>query len=155
MKRIKEFGILLFFILLSVAIFPTPKNQLVCDSPTFHEEKIRIKKNILNVEVAKSDCQMAVGLMDREALTSDGMLFVFDKETIPSFWMKNTLIPLSIAFIDIKGKIVDIQDMEVSDRLDFLKPTYSPKVNVKYALEVNRGFFDKKNIQINDLVKIP
>jgi uncharacterized membrane protein (UPF0127 family) len=104
--------------------------------------------------VAKSDCQMAVGLMDREALTSDGMLFVFDKETIPSFWMKNTLIPLSIAFIDIKGKIVDIQDMEVSDRLDFLKPTYSPKVNVKYALEVNRGFFDKKNIQIN-LVKIP
>jgi uncharacterized membrane protein (UPF0127 family) len=80
----------------------------------------------------------------------EGMLFVYERQDWLSFWMKNTPLPLSIAFIDKDGKIVDIQDME-----SFSLDTHTSAYPARYALEMNRGWFAKEGIKAGDLVKIP
>ncbi len=91
--------------------------------------------------------------MYRTALAENrGMLFVFAKEQRLSFWMKNTLIPLSIAYIDAQGRIVDIQDMKP---LDDDPPDYVSAEPAKYALEVNRGFFEERGVKVGDKAELP
>ncbi|MCA3748442.1 MAG: DUF192 domain-containing protein [Rubrobacter sp.] len=91
--------------------------------------------------------------MYRTALGEDrGMLFVFDRERRLSFWMRNTLIPLSIAYIDSEGRIVDIQDMKP---LDDDPPHYVSAEPAMYALEVNRGFFEERGVEVGDTVELP
>jgi uncharacterized membrane protein (UPF0127 family) len=103
------------------------------------------------VEIAATDAERERGLMGRTALAQDaGMLFVFDQEQQLSFWMKDTLIPLSIAYIDTGGRIVDIQDMQPLDETPH--PSTEP---ARYALEVNQGFFAARGIQIGDRVELP
>ena len=76
------------------------------------------------------------------------MLFVFEKEKIQSFWMRNTYIPLSIAFIDKNAKIVQIEKMQpLNDTIH-----YASRVPVLYALEVNQGWFEKHQITIGDTI---
>lgn len=109
------------------------------------------KDVVLNVEVAATGAERERGLMGRTALPDNaGMLFVFDRPQMLSFWMKDTLIPLSIAFIDSDGKIVDIQDMQPLD-----ETVRVSRVPAKYALEVNQGFFGKHGIKVGDRVKLP
>lgn len=106
---------------------------------------------IVPVEIAATDAEKQMGLMGRTSLAADaGMLFVFDSEQTLSFWMKDTLIPLSIAYIDAAGRIVDIQDMQPLDETPH--PSAAP---AQYALEVNQGFFATKGIQVGDLVQLP
>ena len=94
----------------------------------------------VEVEVADSEDERARGLMGRESLDVDaGMVFVFPAETSGPFWMKNTLIPLSIAFYDEDGRILRILDMEPCRRDPC--PLYDPGVFYRGALEVNRGAF--------------
>lgn len=103
------------------------------------------------VEIADTDEERQTGLMGRTALPEDaGMLFVFGAEQQLSFWMKDTLIPLSIAFIDSEGRIVDIQDMQPLDETSH--PSAAP---AQYALEVNQGFFGARGIQVGDTVELP
>ena len=103
------------------------------------------------VEVADTDEERQMGLMGRDALAEDaGMLFVFDAEQQLSFWMKDTLIPLSIAFMDSEGRIVDIQDMQPLDETPHLSAEPA-----QYALEVNQGFFGTRGIQVGDSVELP
>ena len=103
------------------------------------------------VEIADTEEERQMGLMGRTALAEDaGMLFVFDTEQQLFFWMKDTLIPLSIAFIDSEGRIVDIQDMQPLDETPH--PSASP---YQYALEVNQGFFEARGIQVGDTVELP
>ncbi len=103
------------------------------------------------VEIADTDEERQTGLMGRTALAEDaGMLFVFDVEQQLSFWMKDTLIPLSIAFIDSEGRIVDIQNMQPLDETPH--PSAAP---AQYALEVNQGFFEARGIQVGDTVELP
>ena len=91
------------------------------------------------------------GLMNRDALGSDdGMLFIFPQEQILSFWMKNTLIPLSIAFIKIDGRIVQINSMK-----PYSLDSHFSHEKVKYALEMNDGWFTKHGVDVGDLVRIP
>jgi uncharacterized membrane protein (UPF0127 family) len=107
----------------------------------------------VRVEIADSDAERARGLMGRTALAEDrGMLFVFDEEQPLSFWMKNTLIPLSIAFMDSEGRIVDIQDMKP---LDDDPPHYVSAEPARYALEVNQGFFEKRGVEVGDRTDLP
>ena len=99
----------------------------------------------LSVEVAETQVDIARGLMGRESLPEyGGMLFDYG-ETVDNteyyFWMSNTTIPLSIAFIDTWGVIVDIRDMQPLD----LTEVYS-SAPYRYALEVNQGFFGKHAI---------
>jgi uncharacterized membrane protein (UPF0127 family) len=78
------------------------------------------------------------------------MLFVYDHEQVLSFWMKDTLIPLSIAYIDVEGRIVDIQDMQPLDETSH--PSAKP---AQYALEVNQGFFEGRGVMVGDMVELP
>ena len=106
----------------------------------------------VEAEVADDRAERARGLMERTALAEDaGMLFVFKRERQLSFWMKNTLIPLSIAYIAADGRIVDIEDMEPLDD-ETKHPSAEP---AQYALEVNQGFFQERGIEVGDMVESP
>ena len=107
----------------------------------------------VRVEVADDLAEQAEGLMDRTVLGENrGMLFVYTEERELSFWMKNTLIPLSIAFIDSESRIIDIQDMKP---LDDEPPHYVSAEPAQYALEVNQGFFDERDVRAGDRVELP
>ncbi len=107
----------------------------------------------VEVEVADTDAERQTGLMGRTVLPENaGMLFVFEGEQALSFWMRDTLIPLSIAYIDAQGRIVDIQDMQP---LDDVPPHYVSAEPAQYALEVNQGFFDERGVAVGDTVELP
>ena len=107
----------------------------------------------VQVEIADTPEERQTGLMGRTALAEDaGMLFVFDEEQTLSFWMRDTLIPLSIAFMDAEGRIVDIQDMKA---LDDRPPHYTSAEPARYALEVNVGFFEERGVEVGDRAKLP
>ena len=107
----------------------------------------------VRVEIADDVFEQSRGLMYRTALAEDrGMLFVYPDEEKRSFWMRNTLIPLSIAFMDSEGRIVDIQDMKP---LDDDPPHYVSAEPAQYALEVNKGFFEEHGVKVGDRAKLP
>jgi len=100
--------------------------------------------------LASTDEERAQGLMFRKQLPDgQGMLFVFDRDQPLSFWMKNTVIPLSIAFIASDGRILEIKDMQPND-LSSVKSSRS----ARYALEVPQGWFGRVNVKAGDVVKI-
>lgn len=110
---------------------------------------LRIRGTAVQVEAARNNRQRALGLMYRESLPADrGMLFIYRDEQVRSFWMKDTKIPLSIAFINAAGRIVDIQDLEPGDQVS--RRSEAPAA---YALEVNRGWFAAAGITEGDEVK--
>ncbi len=78
-----------------------------------------------------------------------GMLFVFEREEILSFWMKNTYVPLSVAYADRSGRILEIHDMEPES----LAPVRSSRP-AQYALEVPRGYFERVGIRPGDLIDV-
>jgi hypothetical protein len=104
----------------------------------------------LQVEVADTDEARGRGLMHRTQLAdTEGMLFIFEEEERWAFWMKNTLIPLSIAFIDRHWRIIDIQDMAVAPSpQNGPFAIYKPQAPARYALEVRQGLFKKTGIGI-------
>ncbi|WP_042148026.1 DUF192 domain-containing protein [Paucisalibacillus sp. EB02] len=107
----------------------------------------------LNVKIADTQRKMEKGLMFVERLPeNEGMLFVFLRKRYGGFTMKNTLIPLSIAFLDSDGVILKILDMEPCK--ENICPTYDPKLSYRYAIEVNLGWFEKNQIKEGDYVQI-
>ncbi|MDI4632046.1 DUF192 domain-containing protein [Pelomonas sp. V22] len=99
--------------------------------------------HLIQAEVAQSDEQRAIGLMHRPSMpANNGMLFVFEQPQPQCFWMKNTLLPLSIAFIADDGTIVNIEEMK-AQTLD----SHCSAKPVRYALEMNTGWFAKKGIK--------
>lgn len=98
----------------------------------------------IDVEIADTEKNRQKGLMYRMSLPDNsGMLFVFEKDRRLSFWMKNTYIPLDIAFIDSHGVITDILQMQPLDTSVF----YNSSTEVRYALEVNQWWFQKHGIK--------
>jgi uncharacterized protein len=107
----------------------------------------------VRVEIADDYFERTRGLMYRTALVENrGMLFVYEEEQTLSFWMKNTLIPLSIAFMNAEGRIVDMQDMKP---LDDDPPSYVSAKPAQYALEVNQGFFKERGVEVGDRAELP
>ncbi len=101
------------------------------------------KKVALNIEIADNTKSMTKGLMYRKSLEKNsGMIFVFRMEKRLRFWMKNTYIPLSIAYINKYGYINEILDMKPLDT-SILYPSAQPAL---YALEMNKGWFKENNI---------
>ena len=101
--------------------------------------------HLIQAEVAATEEQREQGLMYREKMpVNAGMLFVFGNPSTQCMWMKNTPLPLSVAFIDASGKIVNIEDMQ-AHTLDSHCSTRT--VPVRYALEMNLGWFRQKNIK--------
>ncbi|CAH0271471.1 MULTISPECIES: DUF192 domain-containing protein [Peribacillus] len=111
------------------------------------------KETGLTVQVADTQRKREKGLMFVGKLPeNEGMLFVFSEEIYGGFWMKNTLIPLSIAFLDSAGEILKILDMEPCK--EDICPTYDPEISYHYAIEVNLGWFEKNQIKVGDYVKL-
>ena len=105
----------------------------------------------LTVELARTAGERSRGLMDRQELPEDGgMLFIFSGDTEAGFWMKDTLIPLSIAFIAADGTILDVQEME-----PLSEDVHRPPEPYRYALEVNQGWFEEQGFGTGDRVEIP
>jgi uncharacterized membrane protein (UPF0127 family) len=97
----------------------------------------------LTAEVASNDSQRSTGLMHRRMLPENrGMLFVFTDVAFHSMWMMNTYVPLSVAFLDRDGAIINIEDMQPQTQ-----NTHSAKKPAKYALEMNLGWFAKRGIK--------
>ena len=124
-------------------------------SPEFARGRVLIDTQensvLIDVDVAETEEQRAFGLMQRESMPDDeGMLFVFFEETTSAFTMRNTLIPLSIAFFDFDGEIVKILDMEPCEAEPC--PSYDPGVTYRGALEVNLGAFDEWGVEMGDSV---
>lgn len=105
----------------------------------------------VKAEIARTQKQRNRGFMERKNIPDGtGMIFVFEKDQILSFWMKNTPHPLSIAYIDSKGTIRDIFDMT-----PFSLASINSTVSVRYALEVPQGWFERNRIRRGDTVSLP
>jgi uncharacterized membrane protein (UPF0127 family) len=111
---------------------------------------LRIGAVTLEAELARTERERETGLMYRTELPDGrGMLFIFEGDEVLSFWMKNTLIPLSVAFIDYEGKILEIKDLEPRD----LRSVHSSR-SVRYALEVPQGWFSRAGVQAGDRIDL-
>ena len=110
---------------------------------------ISIKGRALTVELAATPAARACGLSHRDHLPQDnGMLFIFPDPRPLTFWMKDTRIPLAIAFLDDSGEIIEIQTMVPMQT----EPLYHSPRPAKYALEVNQGWFKRHGIETGDRV---
>ena len=99
--------------------------------------------HVIRAEVAESPDQRSIGLMHRDSMPSnDGMLFVFEQAAVQCFWMKNTRLPLSIAFLSDDGEVINIEAM-APQTLN----SHCSKKPVRLALEMNAGWFDKRGIK--------
>jgi uncharacterized protein len=138
-----EARILLFALCLIVGL--TGCQEKNSDSSPFglRVVKLKVGNSSLFAEVADSAQTSANGLMFRDSLPDDhGMLFIFEKPKTASFWMRNTKIPLSIAYIDSAGRILQIESMKPLDET----PVESTSNQVAFALEVNEGWFTRNRV---------
>jgi uncharacterized membrane protein (UPF0127 family) len=107
----------------------------------------------LDVQVADTPEERQTGLMGRESLFPyDGMAFVWEEPVMGTFWMKDTVIPLSIAFWDDDGRIVSILDMDPCTEDPC--PTYGPDEPFVGAVEVDRGTFERHGVTLGDRVQL-
>ncbi len=105
----------------------------------------------ITAEVARTESERAHGLMGRRQLgPSEGMIFIFDRDQHLDFWMKDTPLPLSIAFLSSEGKILEIEDMQPFDLR-----TIRSRLSARYALEMNQGAFQMLGIQEGDIIAFP
>jgi uncharacterized membrane protein (UPF0127 family) len=137
-RRIKRIAFIVFLLSISIA-----HSQSLLRIPLY------INGKEILVEVAKTPEEMAHGLMGRRDLGKDeGMLFIFETEDYHGFWMKDTLLPLSIAFIDKDCRIVKITDMKPRTL-----ESHTPPRPILYALEMKQGWFSSHGIKAGDLLR--
>lgn len=139
-------------VLLLALIISACTNNGVPNNPICYtkQKDIMIGNGILHSKIACSNQEKSTGLMNITSIpNNEGMIFVFDKVDYHQFWMKNTLLPLSIAFVDENWKITDIKDMQPND----LTPVF-PKKPSLYAVETNIGWFSQHNVKIGDQIKL-
>ena len=137
------------YLLLSVSLLlvSCKESDSICLNKTVTGE---LSSSQISLEVACTVEEKTQGLMNRNSLGKDnGMIFVYDKEDYHAFWMKNTNIPLSIAFLNKDKIIVDIQNMKAQD----LTPVPS-RSKALYAIEMNLDWFKSNNIIIGEQLKI-
>ncbi len=138
-RRIERIAFLLIFLL----------GASIAQSQNFLKIPLYINEKEIWVEVAKTPAERAKGLMGRKHLgQEEGMFFIFESEDYHAFWMKDTLVPLSIAFIDKSGRIVEIADMKPLS-LD----SHSPPKPVLYTLEMKKGWFSTNGIKAGDMIR--
>lgn len=117
------------------------------------EPQLNLARTVITAGVHRIDAQVAatpeqrqVGLMHRKTMpANEGMLFVFEAAHKQCFWMRNTLLPLTIAFLDDEGRIVNMADMQpLSDQ------SHCSSEPVRYVLEMNQGWFKKRGLKAGD-----
>lgn len=140
----------LFAPLAAAALLALAAGSAGAQNAKFGTTQLTAGMHLIKAEVAASEAQREQGLMFRETMAGNaGMVFVFDAPGSQCMWMKNTLLPLSVAFIDADGKIVNIEDMQ-PQTLDSHCSTQL--VPVKYALEMNLGWFKQKHIKPGSVI---
>ena len=116
----------------------------------FEKLDIQVNDITLHVEVASTHEKRLQGLMHRKTLPENkGMLFIYSSERIIKLWMKNTYIPLSVAFLNKEKKIINIEKMKPNQT----KVIYRSKDLALYAVEVNQGWFETNKISVGDNFK--
>ena len=117
--------------------YPTPNATVVTQ---------RGDSILLKLEVANTEAERTTGLMNRTSLDPDsGMIFVWPNPVLESFWMENTYIPLSIAFLSANGTVQEIQNMD-----PLTTTLHTPALPYQYAIEANLGFFAERSIVVGD-----
>jgi uncharacterized protein len=150
-KKIILIIILLLIIIIIPLIQKEEKNQERLDYSIIKEDNMNktpyiiIEGKKIIIEIAKTPSERTKGLMYRESLEENkGMLFIFEKEDYHPFWMKNTLIPLDIIFIDKESIIIDL--IKAYPCKEENCPLYTPKKKAQYVVEVNKDTFEKEII---------
>ncbi len=134
--------------LLVSALLSTLLATLLASAPAAAQQKLpvttlTIGMHLVKAEMAVNDEERSVGLMFRREMgQNEGMVFRFPNPKQVCMWMKNTLLPLSVAFVDEDGKIINIEDMQPETEV-----AHCAKRSARYALEMNQGWFRKKNIK--------
>lgn len=127
-------------LLLAAFMFPAVAQEPQTGLPRV---KLSIGMHLIDAQVAQTPGQREVGLMFREQMPqNEGMLFVFEQPSEQCFWMRNTLIPLTAAFIADDGTVVNLEDMKPKT-LD----SHCSTKPVRYVLEMNQGWFSRKGIK--------
>lgn len=145
----------LFILLLSFFAFAAKNSSLHAEQPpgetwTIYFQNLKGKEVELYCEVARTEKEKLRGLMFRKKLDPNGcMIFLYEKPLILSFWMKNTEIPLSIAFVNEQFRLMEIYDMKPFDESVISSTTYA-----MYAMETNRGWFRKHYIYPGSVAKV-
>jgi uncharacterized membrane protein (UPF0127 family) len=146
-----------WWLIISIIILLALTYPFVFSKKNTNISQVEINGKIIKVEIAKTDEARNKGLSNRKTLEANsGMLFIFDKPGIHPFWMKDTLIPLDIIWLTpskTKGiyTIVDMTQLQ-PQRGDNV-PSYTPKKEAQYALEVNANYARNNNISIGDEIK--
>lgn len=122
----------------------------------FSKTDFKLGSNKFTAYVADDEAKRERGLMFVENMAENvGMLFIFEEQRPLGFWMKNTLIPLQIGFLDRKGKVVDIQEMTpAKSSMAREVPTYHSKADAQFALEMNTGWFTRHKVKIGDTLRL-
>lgn len=110
---------------------------------------LKVRNHEIRAEVANTEEGRRQGLMFRDRLGENaGMIFLYPKAEVTAMWMKNTRVPLSVAFIDGSGRILNIEDM-----VPFSEDAHGSRGAAAYALEMNRGWFAKRGVGAGDRIE--
>lgn len=139
----KFFSFVIRTVLVATAFGLPPLAQAQAPQMNLPRTQLTAGMHLLDVQLAQTPDQRQIGLMLRKEMPQhEGMLFVFEQAATQCFWMRNTLIPLTAAFVDEDGAIVNLADMKPQndDSHCSVKP-------VRFVLEMNQGWFAKRNIK--------
>ena len=137
-----------------LALLAAASGIVIAQNQQFASTQLSAGIHLIQAEVAQDQAQREQGLMFREKMAPNaGMVFLFDAPATQCMWMKNTLLPLSVAFIDAGGTILNIEDMQPQTLDSHCSKKGLP---VRYALEMNLGWFKQKNIKPGAVIgKLP
>lgn len=146
---IKRKSLLIALLLVLASLF-TGCNKSKLQTTTITIKKADGSTAYVKAEIARKEEERNFGFMERKVIPDGtGMIFIFEQDQILSFWMKNTPHPLSIAYIDSKGKIRNIYDMTPYSLANITSTS-----SVRYALEVPQGWFKKQGIKEGDFINL-
>lgn len=160
MARCRWFGLILVSVVFCAGckkpnpqpLSPAASTPATMETPMFHLDhaqpklqtiKLWLGAQELNTEIARSPIEVSTGMMFREQMAeNEAMLFVFPNTDYRSFYMRNTKVPLSCAYIDSQGNILEIYDMKPLDE----SPIPSKSDQIQYVLEVRQGWFARNKV---------
>lgn len=149
MRYIKPLFFSLSMVLASVLMPATSQAATTESAPQLPTQLLRLGNSTLEVEIAATNQSRQRGLMHRHVMAEErGMLFVFEQAERLCFWMRNTYIPLSIAYLDKDATIIEIFDMQALD-----ERSVCSTAPAQFALEVNQGWFERHHIQVGQRVQ--
>ncbi|PMC18769.1 hypothetical protein CJ230_02670 [Oligella urethralis] len=149
MRYIKPLFFSLSLMLASVLMPATSQAATTESAPQLPTQLLRLGNSTLEVEIAATNQSRQRGLMHRHVMAEErGMLFMFEQAERLCFWMRNTYIPLSIAYLDKDATIIEIFDMQALD-----ERSVCSTAPAQFALEVNQGWFERHQIQVGQRVE--